>query len=121
MNHITIELCTEDRARLDRIANLLEQTLTKPTTAAPAKADEEKKAEPEELPAENKKPAEAATAPPTVSTVTAEDIRAKFLQLAATDKKEQARMLIKLYADKISTIPEDKLAEVLEKLNELEG
>lgn len=98
MTNITIELCTEDRARIDRLTEALEaMAQNQPKTEKPAEA-------------EKKTPA-----------VTVEDIRSKYMSLAASPKKKDAVMLIKLYADKISEIPEDKRAEVLEKLTALEG
>lgn len=133
-NIITIELCAEDRARLDRLTAALESA-NKPkiiaeetivtledygtpetATETPQKADEAdgvQTTQPEtETPKEVEKPA--------TPTATVEDLRSKYMSLAATPKREQARMLIKLYAEKISDIPEDKRDEVLEKLTALE-
>lgn len=129
MNIITIELCAEDRARLDRLAAALENART------PIIVDETI-AEPEEFetletapetPQKAPEAEQAATTSPEPETpkapspaVTVDDLRSKYMTLAATEKREQARTLLKLYADKISDIPEDKRAEVLEKLTELE-
>lgn len=138
MNHITIELCTEDRARLDAILEALKAT--KPQCASCVKlvndlchaenspkndAQSVETFEPKETPPEEEKP----TAPKDesvspASEVTEEDIRSKYMSLSASTKegvKDQARKIIKDYASKISLIPEDKRAEVLEKLTALEG
>lgn len=135
MNHITIELCTEDRARLDKIIEALEksrphcencvqlvndlchieksaETPQAPTEDATPKQTQPEAKKPTEPKNENVSPA------PEVSE---EDIRSKYMSLAATPKKKEAATLIKLYANKISDIPADKRAEVLEKLNALEG
>lgn len=135
MNTITIELCTEDRARLDAILEALQKAsprcdncvkLVNDLCNAKGSAPEAPQAPAEEEPTntqpEPEKPAQAkpendSPAPE----VSVEDIRSKYMSIAATPNREKARTLIKLYADKISDIPEDKRAEVLEKLNALEG
>ena len=52
-------------------------------------------------------------------TATIEEIRSKVLQL--TDKKAEVRDIIKEYATKVSDIPADKRAEVMDRLIALEG
>lgn len=106
MNHITIELHTEDRARIERLTAALEALNAGP-------AQEVKPEPPKEEPKQE--------TPTPSSEVSIEDIRSKYMTLATTPKRDEARMLIKLYANKISDIPEAKRAEVLEKLNALEG
>jgi hypothetical protein len=131
MTNITIELCAEDRARLDRILEALEKGRPRCENCVQlvkdicdAKIGEETATEsadaptPKETQPETETPTEPKNEAPSV---TEEDIRSKYMSLATTPKKEQARTLIKLYADKISDIPADKLPEVLEKLNALEG
>lgn len=127
MNKITIELCTEDRARIDRLTEVLEaMAQNQPRqlyaidlgTAPETDAQAPEAAEPKQTQPKTEKPAEAENVAPVV---TEDDIRSKYMSLAATPKKKEAVMLIKLYADKISDIPADKRAEVLEKLNALEG
>ena len=134
MNHITISFCEEDRARLDRLAAALEAARTPviveenlveledyaalktapemPQTATEPEGVETTLPEPE-TPKGDEKPAAPA--------VTVEDIRSKYMELSATPKREQARAIIKAYAERINDIPEDKRAEVLAKLNALEG
>lgn len=133
-NIITIELCAEDRARLDRLTAaleaartpvIIEETIAEPEEYAtletspetPQKADEADKVETTPTEPETPKKAEEPAAPE----VTAEDIRNKYMSLATTPKKAQAHALIKSYAERVSDIPADKRAEVLEKLTALEG
>lgn len=132
---ITIELCQEDRARLDAILAALQKAtprcdncvklvndlhaVKESATSAP---EAEEAPTPNETQPEPEKPAEAKPESDSATQeVTVNDLRSKYMSLATTSKKEQARTLIKLYADKISDIPADKRAEVLEKLSALEG
>lgn len=115
MNKIVIELCAEDRTRIDRLTGALAALQWQGRAAEPTQAPEQVESG-AEIPPAPEKPAEAKK-----TAITAEDIRAKFMKLSGTDKKEQARNLIKLYADKISAIPVDKLEEVMDKLEQLEG
>ena len=158
MNNITIELCAEDRARLDRMADLLEarirqadrimaeeygsdqpvepdpiqqklaQTLAKasfptekpteatgaPTVEATQTADpiEETPTQEEDAPAAEAKP-----------TVTQDQLQQKVMQLAAANNgalKAKVREVVNAYAKKVSDVPEDKRAEVWDKLTALE-
>lgn len=132
MNQIIIELCTEDRARLDKLTQVLEamaqnqprQLFALGLGEVPAEGIE---IEPQELetvePTNTQPETEKPTAPKNEApAVTVDDIRSKYMSLAAASpKKKQAAALIKLYANKIDEIPADKLAEVLDKLNALEG
>ena len=131
MNHITIELCTEDRARLDQIIEALKNAhprcdrcvqlvndlshAEKPTEAPEAPTPEQTQPEPET--STEDKDENNSKAPE----VTVEDIRSKVLALTAAGKKEELKAIVKEYAPKVSEIPTDKLAEVLKKLNALEG
>lgn len=139
---VTTELCKEDRYRLDLIIQLLGQTLT-PSTAQdcvadaaehpvtepfpapvapapempaekPAPAPEEKPA-----PAPEEKPAEPAA--PAAEPVKKSDVQAAIVRLVAMGKKAEARDIVKSYAASVSAIPEDVLAEVMDKLKTLEG
>lgn len=141
MNTITIELCAEDRARLDKILEALENasprcdrcmeaTLdyikTKEVKDGPWPAENEpqepKPEEPEVVqPAEEKPAQPEPESDSTAPAVTVEDIRSKVLTLTAAGKKGEIREIITAYAAKVSDIPEDKRAEVLEKLTALEG
>ena len=130
MNKITIELCAEDRARLDAIiAGLTGMQCDMCTDRIKAKlattAPQEPKTEAAEVftPAEPEKPAEPAveehTAP--AVTVTHADIQRKVIELSAAGKKDAVRAIVTTYAARVSDIPEDKLVEVLTKLQALEG
>ena len=99
MNNIalTINLSADDRARLDKIIELLGQ----PTKPAPTPI--------EETPKEEVK-------------ITPELIQQKVIQLCATGaKKDKTREIVNAYAPKVSAIPEDKMTEVWEKLLALES
>ena len=130
MNHITIELCQEDRARLDAILVALQScgtpyaaTLESTSEEAPQlpaqEPQDEPVVEPEEVPAtEAEQPTEAEPAAPAVSL---SDIQKKVVDLSVAGKKAQVREIIKAYATKVSAIPADKVDEVWQKLTALEG
>lgn len=138
MNKIIIELCAEDRARLDNILAALQKSpleragaaisemgkaakamagkVNAPTQETPAPAEElpfepepEKQAEPEPEPEE------------TVPEVTAAELQSKVVKLVHAGKKDEARAIITEYAANVSAIPAEKRAEVLARLNKLEG
>lgn len=143
MNKIIIELCAEDRARLDRIAELLEASNSLPEVReAPEIATKREEAPaPVVTPAKEEKPAEApkkapempGTAHPQVMpkveekaapTVTLAQIQQKVVQLAAGfngSKKAAVREIVNAYAKKVSEIPADKWDEVWAKLTALEN
>lgn len=121
MNTITIELCAEDRARLDAIIAALQSQQGKPTEATQAvEAPTLKETQPsEEKPTE---PDVAEAAAPTVApTISHDDILKKVITLSAAGKKQEAREIVNAYAAKVSDIPEDKLAEVAERLDAIGG
>lgn len=67
-------------------------------------------------------PVEAPAEPtPEPRQVTLADIQHKIVKLTTAGKKAEAREIVTAYAAKVSAIPADKLAEVLEKLTALEG
>ena len=121
MTHIEIELCAEDRARLDKIIDALAgnrncqacvDTVTKYVAAEvgqhvkPAETHPvtDPFPEPETIP----NPEPVAETP----TVTAADIQRKVVELSAAGKKDQVREIVTKYAARVSAIPEDKLGEV---------
>lgn len=144
-NIITIELCAEDRARLDRVIEALEHrpncegcvtaavTMTKEAVAeATAPKPEAKDETPTTNPPEPEKPVETPTehpldAPPievnepTAPKVDRADVQRKVIELSAAGKKEAVKAIVTAYAAKVSDIPEDKLAEVFDQLTALEG
>ena len=159
MNNITIELCAEDRARLDRTyaalmrlvdlvtlqTNNTELDDLRDKLAEAIKQNDPAQAQknaPEEAQAEtpiNTQPqqkvitaAEFDALPeedlpwgdaPAAPTVTREQIQQKVVQLSVAAngaKKAKVREVVNLYAKNVSGIPEDKFAEVWEKLTALE-
>lgn len=133
---ITIELCAEDRARLDHInVNLTELILRVMGSqkidmgevlrrAAPELAG--KPAEPhpvtepfEELPKAEPVPFEQPK--PETPQYKPEDIQQKVVALSASGKKAEVREIVKSYAEKVSAIPADKFGEVMARLAGLEG
>ena len=147
MNTITIELCAEDRARLDRLAEALEKRACDSCVTSALEIMKSQQQDPvqkalAETLAKAEKPAaatEAETLPTTpekqeepkaesdasdVPPVTLEQIQQKVITIAATsnDKKAKAREIISAYGTKISDLKDkpDKWAEVWEKLVALE-
>lgn len=123
MNIITIELCAEDRARLDRLQAAMERmagpAIPRAAEALQAVAEAVKTAaEEEQLP-------EAAPEPqpePEQPKVDRADIQKKVVALSGAGKKAEVRDIVLAYGNtKVSDIPEDKLAEVMEKLTALGG
>ena len=150
MNNITVtvELCQEDRVRLDKILEALttnvagyvvgqlDQYITGKQTrsiapgvaAAPAPVEAEPVIEPQ--PTEDTTPVEepvevkdtpAAEPEPTQPTVTQADVPKKVVALSAAGKKDAVKEIVQKYAPRVSAIPEDKLAEVWQQLTALEG
>lgn len=143
--NVTIELCAEDRARLDRIIGLLTESIA-PSTA-PAAKEEPKKvtnaadavkamenfakgaAEPTQEtiafdapttePLKEEKPTEPKKAPP----VSVQEVQALVIKLCQISdaKKTAAREVVNAYAMKVSDIPADKLPEAYKRLKALEG
>lgn len=119
---VNLELCAEDRTRLDRILAALENIGTpfsapvaeveKPTQKAP-KAEPQVNTQPEpEAPKAEEKP---------TPTVTKDEIRMKVVALVNAKKKDQVMAIIKAHAASVTDLPEDKLDEVMQKLTELEA
>lgn len=134
--NITIELCAEDRARLDHInANLTELILRVMGSrkidmgevlrrAAPELAGKLEEQHPvtepfEELPKAEPVPFEQPT--PEMPQYKPEDIQQKVVALSASGKKAEVREIVKSYAEKVSAIPADKFGEVMARLAGLEG
>ena len=150
MNNITIELCAEDRARLDKLISMMETLATqmqfrierdydKPNkdlddmlkkvinTEPPKTAQDAPKAEDhptlDPFP-ETPTTAEAPSVAPVEEAkpaVTMEMLRSKAITLAAAGKKDQVRAVVHPYAAKVTDVPADKWGEVYEKLTALEG
>ena len=111
---ITIELCAEDRARLDRIFEALERKCNTAVIEPTIEPTVE-----EEPPT---KPAEEVTPPPVAEPVRQIDraeLRAKVIELSSKGFKEQTREIVQAYAPTVASVPEDKIAECFDRLNEL--
>jgi predicted AAA+ superfamily ATPase len=123
-NRITIELCEEDRQRLDLIASLLTVGIEKHVGK---QAEKTEKVEPiNEHPVDDVSPhvaPEPVAEPEPAAEVnyTKEDVQALVLKLAApgTGKKDAVKAIVNEYAKKVSDIPEEKLNEVMTKLQKL--
>ena len=128
MNHITIEFCKEDRQRIDELIGLaawitgaLKDLAAAQTAEAPEPVNEH--------PVDEVSP-HAAPEPVGISkkenvdpkvNYTKADVQALVMKLAApgTGKKDAVKAIVNEYAKKISDIPEEKLNEVMAKLNKL--
>lgn len=125
MNHITIELCAEDRARLDRLAEALEskqpitvvQEPATPQVAETHSTAEESPAvapiieEPTPEPVEEPKPVE-------VKPVSLAEFQKAVAMTCAKGaaQKAAARELITKYAASVTAVPEDKRAEIMDAM-----
>ena len=135
MNTITIELCQEDRARLDRIIDALEQNRTiiaNSVSVAPVVESDEPKAETEEhmegqvtveeiVETTEQIPEEEAPVEEPIKVVPLSDIQKKVVELSAAGKKAEVRDIITKYANRVSAIPAEHTAEVWTQLIGLEG
>ncbi len=142
MNTIIIELCAEDRARLDGILSALQQVghhdckscvqtavnMTKDlatAAAAPAPA-QERTTNAAEHPVDevspHADPAPAEEPEAAAQQITLDDIRAIVQRLIGpgSNKREKAQAIVKDYAIKISAIPVEKYSEVMARLIALE-
>lgn len=119
--NLTVELCEEDRARLDNILGTVTSIYKVIIDAQPAAQDPEP-ATPTEAPdffldkkmnlPEEEKPQ-----------VTLEEVTALVRKMLAPESlhRDAVKQLIKTYAERVSAIPQDKLPEVKDKLNALKG
>ena len=116
--NITIELCAEDRARLDRIIAELSNLAGNPRQEQPNIETQANTFPVKEKPPH---PTETVTEGPEI---TLEQVQKKVVQLAAGwggAKKAQVRAIINDYAPKVPDLPVDKLPEVWERLLALEA
>ena len=129
-NHITIEFCQEDRKRIDELigmAGWIVGALKDLAAAQPAEAPEQVNEHPVDEVSPHADPDqlslfdEAPAAEPEQVNYTKADVQALVMQLAApgTGKKDAVKAIVNEYAKKISDIPEEKLNEVMAKLNQL--
>lgn len=122
-NTITIELSAEDRARLDALREALEKlappVVTFDLDTLRVALQPETAPTPETTPAEPETPAQPAVEPQ--ATVSAQELQSKVLELISAGKKAEVKAIVKQYAERVSAVPEDKLAECMAKLTALEG
>ncbi len=122
--NITIELCAEDRARLDAILAALTHTHDTATEAAERPQETAEETTQPLTPPQEKKPEKTAPAPSDSEpeqTVSRADVQRLVVDLSAAGKKAEVKEIVMAYADRVSAITEDKLAEVYAKLSELGG
>ena len=124
-NRITIELCAEDRQRIDELIGFAGWIASEMKNNHGLKVVAPAEEHPVDAVVPHGEPEPVAT----VSEVekvepkyTKEDIMAKVQALTAPNnpKREQAKAIVKSYGAKVSDIPEDKYDEVMDKLVELE-
>ena len=119
---VTLELCAEDRTRLDRILAALENVTAPVVMTSTISAEAEKPAEKApkvELPA-NTQPQPEPVKEEAKPTATKAEIRSKVVALVGAKKKAEVEAIIKAYAPSVTELPDDKLDEVMQKLTELE-
>lgn len=121
MNAIMIEFCKEDRERLDRLTAALNKAGTPVGVVLPRPAEAPEKPQEAPKPEADKVPTEEPNAAQAENAATLADIQKKVVALSAAGKKAQVRDIVKAYAERVSLIPEDKIIEVWDKLNALEG
>ena len=140
MNTITIELSGDDRGRLDKLlaavdalnASLLANqgmiAIADAGTHAeqpsePHTAQENAPGKKVTTPTADAPQSAAQTATEPSDAVTLADVQRKVVELCGPphNKKAQVREIVKAYAPKVTGIPADKCAEVMDKLNALEG
>ena len=129
-NRITIELCAEDRKRIDELIGFAGWIASEMKNNHGLKVVEPAEGHPVDAVEPHGDPEPVATVSEVekvettekVYKVTKEDIMAKVQALAAPNnpKREQAKAIVKSYGAKVSDIPEAKYAEVMAKLAELE-
>lgn len=126
MNHITIELCAEDRARLDSLIVLAARLANREDLAPAEEPTDLDKAQVAIDPAPiEEEPQPETTSAPVKPSVTIEQIQQKVVQLCAAfggKKKAQVREVISAYGAKVSDLKDqpDKWDEVWDKLAMIE-
>lgn len=149
-NTITIELCAEDRDRIDRLTGVMEariaqveRILARAEDTEDSQPDDIQKALAEKAPAQSPvepageakaetpatpqpepeaaAPAEPAPVAEAKPVPTTAELQQKVIALVNKGKKADVAAIVKSYAATVSGIPEDKRAECMERLIALEG
>lgn len=137
--NVTVELGPESQAKLDQILAALQgmkpnchscvETAVQMTIAATTSPEPSTAPEPDHKQESGAKerPADAVDthddpAPATGPEVTQADVLALVQKLATptSSKREQAKTIVKSYADRVSAIPAEEFAEVFDKLTQLD-
>ena len=116
---VEVELCAEDRARLDALLEALSHGAPTEMLQDPV-APQDPPDEPVE-PVEPVEPGPAPEAPTEPAPVTTTAVQRKVVALSAMGKKAEVRAIVKSHAAKVSDIPADELPEVWAQLCALEG
>lgn len=132
MNNIIVELCQEDRNRLDTLIaiglELCKKNIRDVQTEAPTEAHQEAAETASTQPPETAHPVDAAlpwgepaSEAPTeepARVVTKEELQALVQKMATPNhpKRDRAKAIIQFYGAKVSDVPEDKRAECMDKL-----
>lgn len=121
MNTITIQLCEEDRQRIDELIAaamlLVGELKSRPQARIPLEAAPDQEP-PVEEPVVEPTPEPVAETAPEVKPVSFAEFQ-KAVTLAVSkgpDAKKAVKALINKYADSVSAVPEDKRAEVIDEL-----
>jgi hypothetical protein len=134
--NVTITLSEDDRTTLGGLFVAIQQltealngsTVSKnteePVTPSQSEAPSEETTPVDTIPAEEEKPVEAKSEP--AEAIDVDKLRAEVqslvVKMSAAGKKAQVRDIVLAYGNtNVSTVPEDKLTEVKEKLTALEG
>lgn len=134
--NLTLELCQEDRNRIDTLIaigrELCKKNIsdvepvapaeTQQTAAETASAPATESAHPVDAVAPWGEPVSEAPAEEPAREVTAAELLALVQKLAApgTGKRDKAKAIIQAYGAKVSDVPADKRAECLDKLTALD-
>ena len=130
MTTITIALCQEDRDRLDKIIEALEQSQKMPVENPIVEQDKlqldptvevEEPNEMQEVMEAFKEETASEPVEEPAKVVTQADIQKKVVELSAAGKKAEVRDIITKYANRVSAIPAGKTAEVWTQLSGLEN
>lgn len=127
IDHNLTELLRETRiaSNTQEMIRLALTNAGTPFPAAPVQPQNEPEpvtvAEPAPEPEQETAPWETAPVQESLPAVKLADVQKKVVDLSAAGKKDAVKAVVQAYAPRVSAIPEDKLAEVLAKLTELEG
>lgn len=120
-SNITIEFCTEDRARLDNLQSaltaLVNLAMASPSVETAKVAEEFTQGFADGVEQTVSEPIEPETPKATLA-----DIQALVQRLVASNPfaRDRVKKIVNAYSERVSTIPEDKYDEAMAKLTGLE-